>query len=194
MTAATKRRLTAEEYLALERRSETKSDFVDGDILARAGAIQEHITIESNIGGQLYIQLRGGRCRSYGSNARVKVSETGAYVYPDLVVVCGEPVFEDEHGDSLLNPTLIIEVLSPSTEAYDRGEKWGHYRELSSLQEYVMVAQDRHRIERYARLAGTHWDYSECDDPDGTVVLDAIGAELKLADVYEGVALGAPEA
>jgi Uma2 family endonuclease len=121
---------------------------------------------------------------------KVKVTDTGLYTYPDVMVVCGERRFEGERTDILLNSTLIVEVLSETTEAYDRGDKFAHYRQLESLQEYVLIAQDRQRIERYVRQAGSReWLYAECSDPLGTVPLTSIGCELALAEVYDKVEL-----
>src|SRR5712692_10164216 len=135
-----KQRVTPEEYLARERDAEHKSEYFDGEIFAMAGGSPQHSAIIFNVNGLLFPQLRGGPCRGFNSDMRVKVSETGLYTYPDLVVLCGEPQFDDEHQDTLLNPTLIVEVLSPTTKAYARGDKFSHYRWLESLQEYLLVA------------------------------------------------------
>jgi Uma2 family endonuclease len=140
MSLQAKQRLTPEEYLARERQVDTKSEFYDGELFAKAGASRSHNLIVGNVTGELRAQLRGRPCEVYPADMRVKVSETGLYAYPDVVVVCGEPRFEDEHLDTLLNPTVIVDVLSPSTEAYDRGEKFAQYRKLASLREYVLIA------------------------------------------------------
>ena len=151
MTSLARQRLTPAEYLAIERAADYKSEFFADEMFAMAGAAPAHVLITSNVTRELGTQLKGRSCRVYPSDLRVKVSETGLYTYPDVVIVCGEQQFDDEHRDTLLNPTLIVEVLSPSTEAYDRGEKFDHYSQLESLQEYVMIAQDRPRVERYVR-------------------------------------------
>jgi Uma2 family endonuclease len=115
---------------------------------------------------------------------RVKVAPTGMYTYPDLVALCGEPRFEDGHVDTLLNPSVIIEVLSPSTEAYDRGEKFAHYRRLETLREYVLVAQDKVRVEHYRR-EGEQWVLSEISDPRGTLHLPSVDCHVEVGAIYE---------
>jgi Uma2 family endonuclease len=142
---------TAEDDLAAERASETRSEYFAGQILAMTGASRADNVIAGNSHGLVWTQLRGRPCEAYIGDMRVKVNTSGGYTYPDVVVVCGEPRFEDEHVDTLLNPTLIVEVLSPSTERYDRGRKLEHYRRIPSLAEYVLVAQDARRIEWYTR-------------------------------------------
>jgi Uma2 family endonuclease len=128
MTSQPKTYLTREEYLAIERKSEFRSEYFDGDMVAKTGASRHHNLIVANITRELGQQLKGKPSELYANNMRVKVTSTGLYTYPDVVVVCGEPKFEDEYIDTLLNPTLIVEVLSSSTELYDRGKKFGHYR------------------------------------------------------------------
>jgi Uma2 family endonuclease len=178
-----------EEYLALERKAEYKSEYVNGQILAMSGASREHNLISGNIFGEIRSQLRGKPCEVYIGDMRVKVSPTGMYTYPDVVAVCGERRFEDEQIDTLTNPTAVVEVLSPSTEAYDRGVKFAHYRKLASLQEYVLVAQDEVRIEHFARHNGTggQWVLTEMDDLDGTLHLASIGCDVALRDIYDRV-------
>src|SRR5262249_39888199 len=127
MSTPTKSRFTPEEYLALERAAERRSEYYAGEIFAMGGASRKHIVIVANISGQLWSQLKGRPCRVYPNDMRVKVSPTGLYTYPDVAVVCGLDQFDDDHQDTLLNPTVIIEVLSKSTEAYDRGKKFEHY-------------------------------------------------------------------
>jgi Uma2 family endonuclease len=153
---------------------------------------RNHNLIVANLTGELQAQLRGRPCEVYPADMRVKVSETGLYTYPD-VVVCGEPRFEDEHVDTLLNPTLIVEVLSPSTETYDRGEKFAQYRKLASLREYVMIAQDRFRIEHYVRQGKEQWLLTEASDLGDTVHLPSIGCDLQLSEAYDRVTIGAPD-
>ena len=155
------RHATPEEYLAVERASETRSEYFAGDIVAMTGASRAHNLIVLNVGAELRAQLRGRACESYVEGMRVKVVAAGVYTYPDVVVVCGEPVFEDEQVDTVLNPTLIVEVLSPSTERYDRGRKLEHYRKIPSLSEYILIAQDARRIEWYTRQEGGLWSYRD---------------------------------
>jgi len=187
MSTLPKKRYTPEEYLALERQAEYKSQYFDGEIFAMAGATRRHNLIAMNIGRELSAQLRGRPCEAYPSEMRVKVSPTGLYTYPDVVVVCGEPRFEDDHQDTLLNPTLIVEVLSPTTEDYDRGRKFAHYRRIDSLAEYVLVAQQEHHVERHRRQETGEWMLRETDRPDDTLALTSIDCELALVDVYDKV-------
>lgn len=136
-------RLTPDEYLAHERAADEKSEYVDGVLVAMSGATRSHILIDVNITGELYRQLKGQPCELYSQDMRVRFAEGDMYAYPDVVAVRGAPEFASEEFDVLLNPTLIVEVLSPTTEAYDRGLKAARYRRRASLQEYVLVAQDR---------------------------------------------------
>ncbi len=186
MSALARPRYTVEEYLAGERRAEHRNEFLGGEIFAMAGASFRHNTIVANVVGELRERLRGGPCRPVASDQRVQVRATGLNTYPDVVVVCGEPEFTDDHLDTLLNPTLLVEVLSPSTEAYDRGEKFAHYRRLESLTDYLLVSQDTLRVEHYARQ-GNHWVLSEADTPEAVIPLTTLGCELPLAGVYERV-------
>ena len=179
-------RYTQEEYLVLERKADYKSEYINGQIIAMAGTSRRHNLVAGNCYREISLQLRGRRCEIYISDMRVKVSPTGLYTYPDIVVACGEVHFEDAETDTLISPTVIIEVLSPSTEAYDRGEKFAHYRRLESLQEYILIAQDHVRIERYVRQ-GVEWVLSEVSALDGTVHLTAINCSLALSDVYDKV-------
>jgi len=179
-------RYTPEQYLALERKAEYKSEFVNGMIIAMAGVSRSHSLIVVNLARVVGLHLVGRPCEAHVSDMRVKVSPTGLYTYPDLAAVCGEAFFDDEHTDTLLNPTVIVEVLSPSTEAYDRGEKFAHYRRLESLHEYVLVSQDKVRIESFVRQ-GAQWLLSEASSLDEVVRLESIGCELVLRDIYDKV-------
>jgi Uma2 family endonuclease len=174
------------EYLALERAAEFRSEYFDGRIYAMTGASRVHNLIFWNVGGELRSQLRGRRCEAYLRDMRIRVDPTGLYTYPDVAVVCGEPRFEDDAVDTLLNPTVIIEVLSDPTERYDRGQKFAHYRRLDSLQEYLLIAQSQVRVERFVRT-GEQWLLSEVGDLEGEVSLDAIGCRLALREVYDRV-------
>src|SRR5438105_11912 len=151
MSSLTEGFFTAEQYLALEREADYKSEYVNGQIYAMSGASREHNLIAFNLITALGTQLRGRPCEGYGGDMRVKVSPTGMYTYPDVSVVCGEPHFDDAQLDTLTNPTVIIEVLSPSTELFDRGGKFAHYRTLQSLSDYVLVAQDKMQVEHFVR-------------------------------------------
>ncbi len=177
---------TPEEYLALERKATLKSEYISGEILAMSGASLAHTRITADIVTELNIQLRGQECEVISNDMRVKTGAKGAYFYPDIVVFCGDPQFEDNVFDTLLNPILVIEVLSPSTEAYDKGEKFRHYQELASLQEYILVSQDRVRVEQY-RLLKTQWGWTEFREPEDVLPLASIGCELPLQDIYRRV-------
>ena len=177
---------TTEQYLKLERTAATKSELINGCIVAMSGASKEHNQITLNIAAELIMQLKERSCVTYASDMRVKVSETGLYTYPDVVGTCGEPQVEDAHGDTLLNPSLIIEVLSDSTEAYDRGSKFAHYQRLPSLKEYVLVAQNEIRLERYVRQE-QQWIYSETNDRERVITLSSIDCTLFLSAVYNKV-------
>lgn len=187
MGAEPQRRYTIEEYLAIERESEVRSEYLDGEIFAMSGASREHNLIATNVVGTLHPQIKRQGCEQYASDMRVRIPESGLYTYPDVVVVCGEPRFEDDVRDTLLNPVMIVEVLSPSTEDYDRGRKFAHYRGIPSLQIYLLIAQDKVHVELSTRQADGRWLLWESDDAGVVLELPAIGATLPLAEVYDRV-------
>ncbi len=193
MTSVPKRYLTSEEYLAKERKAEYKSEYFKGEMFAMSGASREHNLIAGNLSRELGNQLLDRPCEVYQSDMRVKVSRTGLYTYPDVVIVCGEPRFEDTDVDTLLNPTVLFEVLSETTENYDRGKKSVYYRTLPSLQEYVLVAQDKCHVEQFTRQPDNRWLLWETDDLEGVLNLPSIGCELKLTDVYAKVTFTSPQ-
>jgi Uma2 family endonuclease len=180
-------RYTAEEYLDRERRAEYRSEYYLGEIFAMAGGSEQHALITLNIASELRSAFRGKPCRTYATDMRVMVSEHGLYTYPDVVALCEQPVFLDRHRDTLTNPAVIFEVLSPSTEAYDRGRKFAFYRRLESLREYALVSQDAMRIEHYVRAEDGRWVLTEHLQPEDIVVLECVRAELRLSDVYDKV-------
>src|SRR5437764_1115106 len=181
--------LTPEEYLAIERRAEYKSEYIDGEMVAMMGASRRHNLIAANITREIGQQLKGRPCEGYASRMRVRVPSVSFYIYPDVVVVCGEPQFEDDYVDTLLNPTLIVEVLSESTELYDRGKKFGFYRTIESLAEYLLVAQDKCRVEQYVKQPDGHWLLSDYRSMEDAVGLDSIQCSLVLREVYDKVSL-----
>jgi Uma2 family endonuclease len=188
MSSAARQLLTPAEYLAIERTADYKSEFYAGEMFAMAGGSREHNLIAGNVLRHLGNQLEQRPCEVYPSDMRVKVSESGLYTYPDVVVACGEPQFEDDDVDTLLNPTLIVEVLSRTTEAYDRGDKFEQYRRLPSLDEYVLIAQDQYRVERYLRQSGSEaWVFTSFSDLHSTVPFSSIGCELTVAQIYQKV-------
>ncbi|MEZ4734042.1 MAG: Uma2 family endonuclease [Caldilineaceae bacterium] len=179
--------LTPAEYLAFERKSKTKHEYYAGRIVEMAGATKAHNLIGSNVIFILMRQLRGRSGEVYPSDMRVKIPATGLYTYPDVIVVATEALLEDAERDILLNPTIIVEVLSASTENYDRGEKFHSYRTIESLQEYVMIAQDSHHIEHYVRQPNGQWLLSEATSLAETIHLPTIDCALPLSDVYDKV-------
>jgi Uma2 family endonuclease len=187
MSSQAQRHYTPEEYLALERQAQCKSEYYAGEIFAMAGASRWHNLIVANVVGELRSQLKGRPCTTYPSDMRIKISPTGLYTYPDVTVVCGAAQFEDHQQDTLLNPTLIVEVLSESTEAYDRGGKFAHYRKLASLMEYVLITPTKPHIEHYIRQSDNRWLLSEADSLPDTVHLPSIDCHLALAEVYDKV-------
>lgn len=197
--AAPKRRplFTVEEYLAIERASEERHEFLDGQILAMAGESGAHGDISANLMGILVPQLRGTPCRARTKDTKVRsgpapvgrATTSGLYSYPDVLVICGEPEYHDEHTDVVLNPTAIVEVLSPATESFDRGEKFARYQTWNpTLKEYVLVSQERAQVEHYSRQADGGWSYHRHTGRDARVVLPSIRCTLALADVYDRVA------
>lgn len=179
--------VSPEEYLRLERQSEYKSEYANGEIFAMTGANRKHNLVAGNIFRELSQQLRSRQCEAYVGDMRVKVTATGLYTYPDVVIVCGEPKFEDKYVDTLLNPTLLVEVLSQSTERYDRIAKSSYYRTLDSLPEHLLVAQDEVRLEQYVKQTDGRWVLFECNSLDNVVELSSISCSLALRDVYDKV-------
>jgi Uma2 family endonuclease len=181
--------VTPEEYLALERRAEYKSEYLNGEIFAMTGASRKHNLIAVNIVSALAQQLRSRPCELYVSEMRVKVTAAGLYTYPDVAVVCGEPKFEDGFFDTLQNPTVLIEILSKSTERYDRIAKSDYYRTLDSLAEHLLVAQEEYKIEQYKRQPEGDWLLVETSSLAGVVDLRSIDCSLALIDIYNKVSL-----
>jgi len=185
--------VTPENYLEIERSAEYKSEYFSGQMFAMAGASREHNLITGNIVGEIRAHLKGKPCETYPGDMRVLVPATGLYTYPDASVACGEPEFLDGHVDILLNPLVIVDVLSDSTESYDRGSKFSQYQRIESLQEYVLIAQDEPSVERYSRQADQQWLYEKSDGLGASVLLPALGFSLPLAEIYARVKFVAPE-
>jgi Uma2 family endonuclease len=185
---------TPEQYLALERKAEYKSEYYNGEIFAMAGSSREHSIITCNVSGELRQQLKGSPCVAHSPDLRVQVSPTGLFTYPDVVVICGEPIFADSELDMVLNPTVIFEVLSDSTEAYDRGEKFAHYRYLETLAEYVLVSQNKLRVEQYVRQPNGDWLLHAVEGPDDAITLASLGCRLLLSEMYRNVSFDKPRA
>lgn len=187
-------RMTEAEYLAFERASDIRHEYLDGHVYAMTGASRAHNLISTYTAASLINQLRGRPCEVYASDMRVRVSATGLYTYPDVTVVCGNPQFADSALDTLLNPVLVIEVLSPSTESYDRGKKFQHYRQLESLREYVLISQDSPRVERFLRQDDGTWLLTDAAGLDASLELASVACTLALAEVYEKVTFEAEDA
>lgn len=187
MTPVPKPKLTEAEYLAIEEKAEFKSEFYRGEMFAMSGASYSHNLVKDNLAGELHQQLKGGPCRKLTSDMKVRVNRTGLYTYPDVVVVCGEPEFLEGRDDVLLNPTAIVEVLSPSTEKYDRGAKFRQYEQIPSLREIILVAQDEPVVERFVRLPDGTWNRVLVTGLDSELAFASVAARVRLADVYAGV-------
>jgi len=177
----------------MERQAEAKSEYLAGEIFAMAGASRTHNLILTNTIVSLGTSLKRRGCDIYANDMRVEVSPTGLYTYPDVVVVCGPPQFKDANEDTLLNPMVIMEVLSNSTASYDRGEKFEHYGTLPSLTDYLLIAQDRAAIEQRVRT-DRGWQLAFHYGLDAVVPLPAIGCELRLSDVYDRIEFTDPQA
>jgi Uma2 family endonuclease len=178
---------TSAEYLEFERLSEVKHELINGEVFEMAGAVKRHNQISANIIRLLGNQLLERDCNAFSSDMRVKISAAGNYTYPDIVAVCGEEIYEDETEDTLINPQLIIEVLSKSTEAYDRGVKFEYYQTIESFREYVLITQEPFRVEQYVRKNENEWSYFEFRKPENIVRLNSIDCEISLQDIYHKI-------
>jgi Uma2 family endonuclease len=179
--------LSPEEYLKIEREAEYKSEYADGKMYAMAGGSERHNLIATNITGLLHHQLIESPCKVYNSDMKVRIFTAKKYVYPDVSVVCGETKFDDEYEDAILNPILIVEVLSETTAGYDRGRKFQAYKQLGSLKEYVLVSQDEYLIEQYVRQDGHSWLYTDVSGLESNIYLPSLAGTLALKDVYAKV-------
>ena len=187
MSTGAFKRYTVAEYLALERASETKHEYFDGEIFAMAGASEPHNLIAGNAVRELGNALKSGPCRVYPSDMRV-LCPSGLRTYPDVTVVCGNPQFEDGQRDTLLNPRVIIEVLSPSTETYDRGKKFENFQAILSLREFVLICQDRPRVEHYTRLEGAdEWTLKAVTSHGASIHFPSLDCDISLAEIYAKV-------
>lgn len=189
MTAARKPLLTEDEYLASERVAVCRSEYVNGERVMMTGASYAHNVINSRLFLALGLRLKGTPCQAVGQDMRTLVSSSRLYTYPDVLIVCGKPQFLDGEQDAITNPVAIFEILSPSTESWDRGGKFLHYQRIESLQEYVLVTQDTPRVERFRR-DGARWTYERIDGPQAVLTLDSPPLLLPLAEIYEGLDVG----
>jgi Uma2 family endonuclease len=189
MATQAKKFYSPEEYLALEETADFKSEYYAGEIFAMAGGTPEHVLITGNVAGELRERLRGRSCRVYPADLRVRVSPAGLYTYPDVVVVCDHPEIEQ---NTLLNPVVLVEVLSESTEAYDRGEKFAHYQRLESLSDYILVSQNAARVELYHRLPEGGWHYVQVHDLADAIAIPSLNISLPLSEIYAGISFPPP--
>ncbi len=188
MSTQLQHRSTLEEYFALELASEEKYEFWDGDVFCMSGASLAHNQVTRNLGTQMDTQLRSHGCQSFPSDLRVKVPAYPPYRYPDLTALCAQPVIENVNGlDLLVNPALIIEVLSPSTEAFDRGDKFTYYKSIESFSEYLLVAQHRPHVAQFVRGEGGMWSFREFNDLGDTVRCSSVPCALALGEIYRDV-------
>jgi Uma2 family endonuclease len=187
MSAIPKTKLTPEEYLEFERKSEERHEYFGGEIFAMSGAKRNHNVIAWNIGGELRQKLKDKNCEAYPADMRVFIPENGLCTYPYLVVVCGAPQFQDDVFDTLLNPVLLIEVLSDSTESYDRGRKFQHYRSIESLQEYILISQIEARVEKYVRHGDGFWLLSEAVGLDSEIEFSSVECVIPLSEIYDKI-------
>lgn len=185
--------LTPQEYLRRERAAETRTEFIGGQLYAMAGASRHHLRLVSSIAYRLSQQLEGSPCEVVTNDLRVRINQEGDYVYPDVVVVCGGGEWEDSSFDTLLNPTIIIEVLSSSTAGRDHSDKWLRYQQMPSLTDYLMVSQHEMRVEHFARQNENLWLYSIFQAPDATIELPSVNCRLRLSEIYERVHFDAPD-
>jgi Uma2 family endonuclease len=187
------KKLTVAEYLAIEEKAERKSEFHNGEMFAMAGASREHNILTRNLTAELHLRLKGSSCQVFVADQRVKVDRTGLYTYPDLLIVCGPPEYAAENRDTLINPKVIIEVLSDTTERYDRTTKFRHYKQLQPVTEYVLVAQDEPLVERFTRLSDGTWAQTDFVGLNATMELITVPASVSLADIYLGVEFPNPQ-
>jgi len=192
VSAIPKRQLSVDEYLELERLAPHKSEFYRGDMFAMAGASREHNTVKENLIGELYGRLKGLPCRTYSSDQRLHVDPTGLYTYPDILIVCGEPQYDAKDRDTITNPTAIIEVLSPSTEKYDRGAKFRQYQQLASLKEYILVSHDEPLCERFVRQDDGSWNLTSATGLTGSFTFQSLAVSIPMTDIFRDVEFSDP--
>jgi Uma2 family endonuclease len=193
MAAHLERRYTLEEYLELDRVAEERFEFWQGEVFCMSGVSQEHAEIEINLAVALRTRLSGRKCRVFPANMRIKVPTAPPYRYADLSALCGEAQFETIGGvDALTNPALLVEVLSASTESYDRGEKFARYKSIQALREYLLITQDRPFITQLFKRDDGEWVYRDFDAPDSLIKLESLGCEISATEIYQNVAFNTP--
>ena len=196
MVAQSKPEFSPDEYLALEREASTKSEYLNGGIYAMTGGTPQHSEIASNIIMAIGPQLKRKQCHVYTSDLRVASANSQLITYPDVSIVCGAPQFRDARNDVVTNPVVLIEVLSDSTEAYDRGKKFNYYRTIESLRDDILVSQKEPLIDLYSREPNGSWKIQSIAglDPDAQVIIPSVNCQFLLSDVYDGVEFEVPPA
>jgi Uma2 family endonuclease len=184
-----KQKLTIEEYLLFEKASTEKHEYYQGEVFAMSGAGRTHNWIFTNLFGSLISKLKGGPCRPYGSDMRMHIPENTLFTYPDIAVYCGGPTFTDLEEETAMLPTTILEILSPSTRQYDRGEKFRLYRDIPSLKDYILVDTDALHVEAFKINTAGFWELHEYKSPDDIVAITSIGVSVSLNEIYEGTKL-----
>lgn len=187
MEITAKQYLTEQQYLEIEREAEFKSEYFQGETFAMSGASLSHNRISSNLSGEIYAFLKNKSCSVFSSDLRVKIPATGLYTYPDLTIACDKMEFEDNVFDTIKNPKVIFEILSKSTETYDRGTKFKHYRTIESLNEYILVSQDSILIEKYTKISDSEWKYNFYETLENELYIESIDCKVKLSDIYNKV-------
>lgn len=185
--AQTAPHLTEAEYLAIERAAVFKSEFFGGEMFAMAGGTLEHSLIATNLARAVGDALQGKKCVAFNADLRIKVEATGLFTYPDLSVICGPPQFVSDTDDNVVNPTVLFEVLSDSTEAYDRGKKFENYSCIPTLREYLLVSQREPRIEQFIRQQNGDWLLRAANGMDGKLELPSLGIQIRLDEVFANV-------
>ena len=182
--APKKEKISVEKYLELERKALEKSELINGEIYAMTGTTRKHNRIAGNLYSYLHRLFKNKGCNVYFSDLRVQVETTNLITYPDLVITCGKEILRDSYKDTILNPKCIIEVLSDSTEKYDRGDKFFHYQKIESLEEYILISQDFFKVETFLRSTNGTWIYTCVEGIDGVCKVQSIGEEVSLGVVY----------
>ncbi|HTG56356.1 MAG TPA: Uma2 family endonuclease [Niabella sp.] len=180
---------TVTEYLEMEKTSDTKHEFFQGEVFAMARVGIQHNVISKNISGELYTALKGKPCQPYGSNLRIHIPENTLFTYPDISVICGEITASKEDEDTAVLPIVLIEILSPSTKNYDRGGKFKLYRDIPTLKEYILIDTESINIECFRLNAGGHWELEEYKTPDTTLAIESLNLSINIRDIYEGTQL-----
>ena len=193
MSSVPKHRFSVEEYLALDREADYKSEYVAGEIFAMGGASPKHVLISGNTVREFGNRLRDTPCQVYSADLRIQAEKRDAYHYPDVAVVCGRPEYRDERRDTITNPVVIVEVLSSATRNYDRGDKFASYRRLASLREYILIDQEACHVEHFVRTEGG-WEFTEIEDCQGNLVIPTLDIAIPVAEIYAKVELLEPEA